>query len=230
MPSIVVLEISCDWDLERCNEAYARLPEDIQIRSDRYLSQASRRNLIATRSRLYEVLRLLGHHPHHVTVAENGRPFLKSQAVQFNLSHSQDRGALAVSTDINLKEGLGVDLESISRTVDFTAIGHRFFTRPEAEWIGDHRERFFHVWTRKEAVLKSNGIGLRMPLDRFEVLRSEVSEDVTGRTLALQSQTRDDNYLISLAYSPTAHSPHQVHWLDDREQNWAHDLVRLLAT
>lgn len=229
MSTIVVLEISCDWDLEGCNAAYAELPPEVRSRADRYLSQASRRNLIVTRSRLHEVLELLGHHSSLVKVAENGRPFLKNQAVQFNLSHSKDRAVLAVSTDLALIEGLGVDLEAVSRPVDFAAIGHRFFTQNEAEWIGQRRDRFFHVWTRKEAVLKSNGIGLRMPLDRFEVLRTEVSEEVTGRHLVLDSRASQGDYLISLAHSPSGKTPHRVHWLDDQAPNWKTEFCRLLG-
>jgi 4'-phosphopantetheinyl transferase len=223
---LAILEIDCRWSQDECQAQLPLLPEEIQGRARRYLSASSRRNLIASRGRLREVLELLGLRQGQVTVAGNGRPYHLEQALQFNLSHSHERAVLALSTDPGLVEGLGVDVEWTGRSVDTVAIGQRFFTHREHLWVGSDVSRFFHVWTRKEAILKSNGIGLRVELDSFDVLSDQVGHHVTGRPLRVGTQSRDHGYLVSWA---TSAEPAQIHLLQDWQEGWQERVVELLA-
>lgn len=218
---LVLLEIECDWSDEECEKQLLHLPESIQLRARRYLHPPSRRTLIATRVRLAQVLKALGYRDDQVKVADNGRPYLQGQAYQFNLTHSHQRAALALSADPKLVEGLGVDLEWTPRPVEVVAVGRRFFSPREHAWVGDDPKRFYRVWTRKEAVLKSNGIGLRVSLESFEVLSDEIEASVTGRRLKLHTVCRPDEYLLSWA---VASPPSRVRILSDRDDDWLEQL------
>ncbi len=224
---LVLLEIDCTWTDVECRRHLDALPEEIQGRAHRYLHEPSRRTLIATRVRLAQVLQALGFSDRQVEVAENGRPYLTGQSLQFNLTHSHHRAALAISCDSRLQEGLGVDLEWLPRPVEVVSVGRRFFSPREHAWIGADQNRFFHVWTRKEAILKSNGIGLRMSLESFEVLEDRIGDQVTGRPLELHTVRREGDYLLSWA---VAAPPSQVHILSDRDANWLARVRALLGT
>ena len=107
-------------------------------------------------------------------ISASGKPRLKARggpadALQFNLSHSDDRAVLGVSDG----RELGVDLEKI-RSIEAVEISRRFFFGSEREAIEsaalDRREStFYRYWVAKEAVLKAQGIGLGFPLDQFRV-------------------------------------------------------------
>ena len=69
---------------------------------------------------------------------------------------------------------IGVDIEVIRPVSDMEAIAKRFFSPLEYEMLQrvspEHRlEAFFNCWTRKEAYVKAEGLGLFIPLDSFTV-------------------------------------------------------------
>lgn len=69
---------------------------------------------------------------------------------------------------------IGVDIEPVRDLNDREALVKRFFSTTEqaafAEVPEEHRNNyFFNIWTRKEALIKANGIGLSAPLDAFDV-------------------------------------------------------------
>jgi 4'-phosphopantetheinyl transferase len=104
--------------------------------------------------------------------AEGGKPELLLEPGQlplrFNLSHSKTVALLAVS----LESEIGVDIEDI-RPIE-RDVASRFFSPAEVAamaplggeaWLA----AFYRCWTRKEAILKAEGMGLRIPLDSFDV-------------------------------------------------------------
>ena len=111
--------------------------------------------------------------------AEGGKPELILEApappLRFNLSHSKSVALLAVT----LKSEVGVDVEDV-RPIE-RDVAKRFFSPAEIasmapldgeEWL----EAFYRCWTRKEAILKVEGLGLRIRLDSFDVsLRKDES-------------------------------------------------------
>jgi 4'-phosphopantetheinyl transferase len=88
--------------------------------------------------------------------------------LHFNLSHTDALLVLAVDH----RHAVGVDVEAVTRKVELLALAKRYFAAHEyaglAE-LGDaaQRERFFALWTLKEAWLKARGLGLHIPLDDF---------------------------------------------------------------
>lgn len=100
--------------------------------------------------------------------AEHGKPFAVGLDMEFNISHSGNLVACAVSD-----QPVGVDIELI-RPVDLRTAKH-FCTPEELEYLFGHTpsedeftkseevmvlHRFFQIWTTKEAVGKCRGIGL----------------------------------------------------------------------
>jgi 4'-phosphopantetheinyl transferase len=124
------------------------------------------------------VRRILGAYLHrppaHLTFQEDayGKPRLAARGPEeplaFSISHSRRVAALAVSRD----GPVGVDVEDvrpIERAVaaaHFSAAELADLDRLDAkQWPGG----FYRCWTRKEAILKAEGIGLNRALDGFDV-------------------------------------------------------------
>jgi len=123
---------------------------------------------------------------------EFGKPCLPGSP-PFSLSHG---GALAVLAVGEPGTELGVDVEACER--DWKAsVARRLFTAEEQEWLSGSGERFFHLWTRKEAVLKCRGSGLSR-IKVFSVLEDRCCLD--DAFFALRSFICAD-HCISLAVS-----------------------------
>jgi 4'-phosphopantetheinyl transferase len=101
---------------------------------------------------------------------KNGRPFLTGYPdISFGFSSCQDGFLGAWSAT----HGIGVDIESKARQMDFIALARQFFSESEVALVentqGLKRGRtFYHLWTLKEAALKCIGEGLPFGLDTFE--------------------------------------------------------------
>jgi 4'-phosphopantetheinyl transferase len=111
-----------------------------------------------------------------IASGEWGKPMiaraeLAAGSLSFNLSHSKGRALLAVSVG----REIGVDIECVRVKTDALALANGYFFGSEYEAIHaapDERrqQEFFRYWTAKEAVLKAEGVGLRVPLDCFRVV------------------------------------------------------------
>jgi 4'-phosphopantetheinyl transferase len=100
---------------------------------------------------------------------EHGRPEIASpeaaRRFRFNLSHTHGLVACAVTRVADI----GVDVEYVERKVEILSVGNHVFSAIEVEGLaalsGDaQRERFFDLWTLKEAYIKAIGKGLSAPL------------------------------------------------------------------
>ncbi len=99
-----------------------------------------------------------------------GKPELIAAApgIHFNLSHSHSIAVLAVSPGVEV----GIDVEDI-RPIE-PEVASSSFSPAEISVLnrleGDQWLRgFYQCWTRKEAILKAEGVGLNFPLDAFDV-------------------------------------------------------------
>jgi 4'-phosphopantetheinyl transferase len=103
-----------------------------------------------------------------------GKPFLAQDAsgLRFNLSHSKTLAVLAVAFDMEV----GIDVEDV-RPIEID-VAKRFFSTREVASLSSLEgseswsawlDGFYRCWTRKEAILKAEGAGLRTPLDSFDV-------------------------------------------------------------
>jgi 4'-phosphopantetheinyl transferase len=141
------------------------LSPDEQARAERFRFERDRQRFIICRGVLRTLLgRYLGCGPSQIgfTYGVFGKPALAAQpiALQFNLSHSGDRALYAVTA----KHPIGVDLEQC-RPLDVPALARSFFSPQECEFLcslpdSTQLTQFFHLWTCKEALLKTTGQGV----------------------------------------------------------------------
>lgn len=93
---------------------------------------------------------------------EGGKPVLASAELAFNLSHCGDGALVAVG----LQGALGIDLEVTARRVCIDTLAAAALTAREVHALPAcgttaRRHAVLQAWTRKEAVLKACGSGLR---------------------------------------------------------------------
>lgn len=102
----------------------------------------------------------------------HGRPEVAGPSgvpdLRFNLSHT---AALMVCA-VTLERDVGVDVEDGHRRLAEQSLAERFFSPAEvrdllAQPPQRRRERFFSLWTLKEAYIKARGEGLATPLRHF---------------------------------------------------------------
>lgn len=114
---------------------------------------------------------------------DHGKPRLAgSFPVRFSASRSHAMGLICLSS----VGQVGVDLEFVVDIPESTDLAAQYFTPREASHVAAaapacRSRRFLEYWTRKEAYVKGLGIGLRLPLDTFEVSLHAGATDVQPR-------------------------------------------------
>lgn len=84
---------------------------------------------------------------------QTGKPYVVNANVFFSISHSGNLVVCGVS-----ENEIGIDIE---RTRDIRIkIAEKFANEAEVAYIGDDINRFFEIWTLKEAFFKCKGTGL----------------------------------------------------------------------
>jgi 4'-phosphopantetheinyl transferase len=97
-------------------------------------------------------------------------PDTPASSFEFSVSHSGGKILIAFSKGIPV----GVDVERIRADVDVEGIVDRYFAPEEVvDFLALPQnarvESFFAAWTRKEAFLKAEGVGLARPPESFRV-------------------------------------------------------------
>lgn len=183
---------TCHLDDDRdiaLTQARDSLSQDEATRAARFHFDRDRDRYVRARGFLRRSLATpLGTTPDRLvfTYSNTGKPGL-ADGPQFNLSHSADRAALAVS-----KAGpVGVDIEVLDRksrmTDDLDGLMARCFGAEECRAITaapDRLARFLEFWTAKEARMKLTGEGLGM--DPQEIV---LTLDTTGQAIGYQAPT-----------------------------------------
>jgi 4'-phosphopantetheinyl transferase len=107
--------------------------------------------------------------------------------LDFNLAHSHGVVVMAVASP---PRQVGVDVELVERDCAAWDIARRCFSQAERSGLESlplarRVERFFELWSAKEAYIKARGFGLSMPLDAFTVdIESGTGEGATAAWLA----------------------------------------------
>jgi 4'-phosphopantetheinyl transferase len=187
------------------------LSADEQKRANRFKREPLKRNFVAARGNLREILaQHLGCEPQDLQFGygDRGKPHLKNAPIHFNLAHSQDLAIYAVSCD----RELGIDLEYLNLRCDVEEIANRYFVSAEKQIIRDLADQpdqqslaFYRAWTLKEAYGKATGQGIANLLDRVDVsplLQRPMGEvwQIDGWQLQLLSTelSLDANYAAAL--------------------------------
>jgi len=107
----------------------------------------------------------------HFGYAPQGKPFLLEHPdLCFNLSHTADVMVVAVAAG----RELGVDVEQVFSEAVMNQVSGTVLSHPERVVfegldLGERRDWFVRLWTRKEAYIKADGRGMSLPLDRIDV-------------------------------------------------------------
>lgn len=136
-----------------------------------------------------------------VLIDKFGKPYFNNSDISFNISHSGNYVVAAVS-----KHGIGVDIQRIKQ--DKHRIAEKNFLPSECEYINEieddavKQQRFCEIWTIKEAYLKNIGIGLRKPLNSFEVsLDGDTPQIIGKKDYRFVQMKFDGRYIITVCAS-----------------------------
>ena len=121
--------------------------------------------------------------------SENGKPYFADRSASFSISHSKSAVAVLL-TDRDLE--LGVDIEEVRDLR--SALVHRFASEKELTDLSTPLDAI-SLWTKKEAVAKRSGDGLRGDLRMID------TEDAASMQLALK------DLALVLSFSPKSLLP-----------------------
>ena len=172
------------------------------LRADRFRHAIDKdRFLIAHGSLRILLGRYLDRSPEMVSIqrGEHGKPFVDG-SLRFNLSDTKD----AVLIGFTLDQEIGVDIETMSRTVDHAAVTTHYFSAQEEELINvqgrNGKRKFLELWTRKEAVLKASGVGIMDDLRVLKVDSATNAMTITHHEFVRMAAT--EYHVLSIPHGP----------------------------
>jgi len=167
---------SAFFDQENSSSYFDLLSEDENARAARLKDPGAASRQMISRG----ILRLIlgsytGKDPKALvfSYSEFGKPYLsypENPEVCFNLSHSGNLLLIAVTEG----EQIGIDVEKNEDNIDFSGIAALVFSAEEQISLShsaDPFQEFYELWTAKEAILKSTGLGFSYPSNRFSVVK-----------------------------------------------------------
>jgi 4'-phosphopantetheinyl transferase len=165
------------WPIDPAQASFEK--NDLQMLDAAELDRFHRYHFDADRIRFaiahVNLRRILGAYldcqPGQVSFSANrfGKPRVTADhPLTFNLSHSRHFAMLAIAIETEV----GVDIEDV-RPIELEVAQHYFSPVEQAalallegeDWL----HGFYRCWTRKEAILKAEGVGLQLPLSSFDV-------------------------------------------------------------
>lgn len=163
------------------------LSEDEKIRAGRYLKYMDRLQFTICRVLLRQILaRYLGSYAGEISFTYGvwGKPTIRGNTLQFNISHSGRYLAVTVSdhypVGIDIEKKQLIDMESMVGLVFSDSENSRWRMTAEEE----KKDVFYRHWVRKEAILKAAGFGLHLPMQALEL-------DENGQILNFHEEMRD---------------------------------------
>lgn len=141
-----------------------------------------------------------------IALGEQGKPETPGGPA-FNLSHSGGR----VLAGFSWRGDIGVDIEAERELADLAGLAARVLSAREREDLDAGPEtsrtrRFLQAWTRKEALAKATGVGLRVePREIAAEPGGQVA--MSGRLWLCTDLPADDGFVAALACEPAFGAP-----------------------
>lgn len=142
---------------------------------------------------------------------QHGKPGLEyglcgGRRLKFNVSHSGGLILIAIALD----HEVGIDIEYVSPTVDFTGFASSIFSSAERNWLlqsppVQRQLHFFRCWARKEALAKGLGEGISDRIRLLEIIPSQaqllplISGVPAGRDWTIKDLDVGDNFVGAIA-------------------------------
>ena len=150
-------------------------PDEI-VRADQFKSASAQQQFVVTRGMLRHLLGQYARvNPDTIQLRKTsrGKPvpvFPHHLPLQCNVSHTQGLAVVAISGG----SPVGIDVETVDRTINAEELARRFFSKAEADQLAAMTESqriwgFLTYWTCKEAFLKMQGVGLSADLSNYEI-------------------------------------------------------------
>lgn len=183
-------------------------PDEI-ARANRFYQLKDRNRFIVSRGALRHIMgKYLKQSPSNVEfgVGENNKPNIKSGYpinLQFNMSHSGDAILLAISD-----AAIGADIEFINTSFGFGEVLEDNFSVDEISYIkdADSVNRFFRLWTCKEALTKATAQGLDGDLRSVPGLegKHQIQPGIiaSNNNWLIRNFALNDQYTASIASPP----------------------------
>ena len=145
--------------------------------------------------------------PPELQTTDLGKPYWPDGRWQLNWSHSQYIVALAIapcdlfqqqsatttsSKSTALAGALGIDLEVLGRSRSREALINRYY-HPNEHRHADTDLGFLTIWTRKEAVVKAHGMGLRIDLKSLNTATAVIEHAQLGQWHSFTVSLNDPN-------------------------------------
>jgi 4'-phosphopantetheinyl transferase len=94
------------------------------------------------------------------------KPYIINHEIEFNISHSKEMVACALSD-----KNVGIDIEYVDKNIDLNIAKHYFYDG-EYEKITkspDKEDEFFKYWVLKESFMKYTSLGFNLELNEFNI-------------------------------------------------------------
>jgi 4'-phosphopantetheinyl transferase len=138
------------------------LSEDEAARALRFHLPLHRQRYVITRGLLRRLLSLYTDIPPGEIIfsyGPKGKPYLDNNNLnlQFNLSHSDEQAIYAFALD----QEIGIDIQKINANFNIAVVKRLFSANEITELLAlplqEQSFGFYHIWTRKEAIIKTIG-------------------------------------------------------------------------
>jgi 4'-phosphopantetheinyl transferase len=208
-----IWRINISHNLSSLNQFKALLNAAEFARAGKYLQRKDHDRFIVSRGAQRIILGWYLNMPpgqFEFLLGDNKKPYLFSEdgkSLHYNVSHSGDWIVLAIASS-----PVGTDIEFIDEAFKFQDILPDNFNKEEATYINHENstERFFILWTRKEAILKATGQGLGEHLQITPALNGEhpLHHSLTGadKNWILNSFNIQPGYIGSVAVEDAGQS------------------------
>jgi 4'-phosphopantetheinyl transferase len=160
---IHVYRVRISGNLQHLQIFFDTLTQAEKERGQKYHQLKDRQRFVVSRGAQRHILaRYISQNPAEINFAigDNKKPYLSNPggiSIQYNITHAGDYILLAVSNS-----PVGADVEYIDPNFPFDDILEEHFNEAEVSFIKQNNtaQRFYLLWTRKEALLKATAQGL----------------------------------------------------------------------
>ena len=137
-----------------------------------------------------------------------GRPELYDRRLRFSLSHAPGLVGCLVTETVDC----GLDIEDTTRVENPLDLARTVFSDAECDLLersDSHlrRQRFFEIWTLKEAYVKARGMGLFLPLDCFSF---GLQAGAAGTDITFTSEEDPPQHAADWQFELSYPTPHHV--------------------
>lgn len=132
-------------------------------------------------------------------IGRGGKPYLRNNPLYFNISHTQSWYDMILS----LSSPVGIDIEFVRPIKGIENLLGTYFSKREQNYINQDTIKFFQTWNRKEAGLKTLGLGLQDNLSVWDFLGTKALTEwewFEPHRLYVQSLPDHFEYTAAIAY------------------------------